>query len=194
MPLDFGSSGGGMPFLRFSIEDNAWKMSNDGGDLVEVDWSAPVLVDIERIRLGWLRLAGGRDFQEWPGNNQTSRPSEEYKSGFIVQFYSSQLFGDAPVRELSSDRAGLQEFIKKLYNEVEAAGKFESGEIPAIKMLPAIKTRIGKGPTKIPQYELLGYKPRPADMENGGSDSGFSSSAADPAPPAADDSFADMTI
>ena len=167
MPLDFGSSGGGMPFLRFSIEDNAWKMSSqEGGDLIEVEWSAPVLVDIERIRLGWLRLAGGRDFQEWPGNNQTSRPSEEYKSGFI----------------------------KKLYNEVEAAGKFESGEIPAIKMLPAIKTRIGKGPTKIPQYELLGYKPRPADMENGGSDSGISSSAADLAPPAADDSFADMTI
>ena len=194
MPLDFGSSGGGMPFLRFSIEDNAWKMSSqEGGDLIDVDWTNPVLIDIERTRLGWLKLAGGRDFQEWPGNNQTAKPSDEYKSGFIVQFYSTQLFGDAPLRELSSDRAGLQEFIKKLYNDVEAAGKFGSGEIPAVKVLPALKVRIGKGPTKIPQFELLGYKTRPEEMENGGSEADFSSSAVVDES-AADDSFADMTI
>ena len=191
MPLQFANSGGsGLPFLRFSIEDNEWLMSTgEQGHMPPVDWKAPVLIDIENIQLGWLKLQGGRDFQPWPGNNQTPRPSEEYKNGFVVSSYSTQCFGDAPLRELSSDRAGLQEFVKKLYNEVEAAGKFESGEIPAVEILPAIKTRIGKGPTKIPQYKLVGYKPRPDEM------SGDAPMDSAPAPAAeADDSFENITI
>ena len=162
--------GGGMPFIRFSIDDNEWGMSSsEVGDLVHFDWDSPVLVDVERIDLGWLKLMGGRDFQEWPRDEKgehtpTPRPSDEYKQAFRVKFFSTKLFSDAPVRELSSDRAGLLEFIRKLHDEAEP--KFGKGEIPAIKMLKALKVRIGKGPTKIPQFEIVGWKPRPEEMED----------------------------
>ena len=74
MPLNFVSSGGGSPFIRFSVEDNEWVRSTPEGDLQTVDMgSAPVLIDIENIQQGWLKLSGGRDWVIWPNNDPVWR-------------------------------------------------------------------------------------------------------------------------
>lgn len=90
MPLNVISGGGGMPFLRFSIDDNEWGMSSQqGGDLIPIDWDSPVLIDVERIDMGWLRLMGGRDFQEWPRDDNGIHQPTENQDPIISKHFGS---------------------------------------------------------------------------------------------------------
>tara|TARA_B100001057_G_scaffold412247_1_gene428250 strand:- start:326 stop:901 length:576 start_codon:yes stop_codon:yes gene_type:complete len=189
MSLNFLSMGSGSPFIRFSVEDNEWTRSSVDGDLIPIDWKSPVVIDIEKIQQGWLKLAGGRDWQPWPDNNPTSieRPSMEHKQGFAVKFFSTKLFDDEPVRELSSSGAGMIEFIKALYKAAEPG--FGEGKVPVVKMLPAIKVRIGKGPSKIPQFEIVAWVGRPAELDGDNAEETPAPAAATEA--ADDDSFDD---
>ena len=184
MSLNFLSMGSGSPFIRFSVEDNEWTRSSVDGDLIPIDWKSPVVIDIEKIQQGWLKLAGGRDWQPWPDNDPTSveRPSMEHKQGFAVKFFSTKLFDDEPVRELSSSGAGMIEFIKALYKEAEPG--FGRGTVPVVKMLPAVKVRIGKGPSRIPQFEIVKWLQRPAELDG-------DNAAETPAPAAATEAAAD---
>lgn len=193
MPLNFVSSGGGSPFIRFSVENNEWLMSSAGGDLVPIDFSSPVVIDVESVQQGWLKLDGGRDWIAWPNNQPTEKPNDSYRQGFVLKFYSSKLFGDEPVRELSSNGAGMTEFLKKLYSQAESSGNFGTGKVPAIKILKAEPVRIGKGPTKIPQFEIVKWVDRPAEMASGESaQAAPSQPASAPAAVAAgDDDFSD---
>ena len=163
MPLAIGG-GEVRPFIRYKASINSWEMSTTDGGVVEFDWSAPAVFDVENIQLGWLHLAeGAREWQPWPGNKQTPKPDEkEWKAGFVVQVYSKALFGDEPVREYSSSATGNVEFIKKLYNEAEA--EFGKGVVPVVKLTGAKAERIGKGNTRIPLFNIEKYVPRPAEL------------------------------
>lgn len=166
MPLNFVNSGGGSPFVRFSVEENCWLRSTPDGDLVNVDMeSAPVVVDIEQIQQGWLNLQGGRDWVEWPGNDVTKcpKPSDAHRQGISVQFYSTKLFGDEPVRELCSSQVGVLEFVKKLYNDAES--EFGKGKVPAIKIGDAVRVKLGKGGSRIPSFEIVKWVDRPDDLK-----------------------------
>lgn len=164
MGLNFVSTGGGSPFIRFSVENNEWLMSTATGDLEPIDWNSPVVVDVESVQQGWLKLEGGRDWIEWPDNQPTEKPNDMYRQGFVLKFYSSKLFDDEPVREFSASGAGVTEFLKKLYAESESSGNFGSGKVPAIKVLKATPVRIGKGPSKIPQFEIVKWVDRPDEL------------------------------
>ena len=76
--------------------------------------SAAVVVDIENIQLGWLKLEGGRDWHPWPNNDpmKVAKPSDAHGQGFSVMFYSTKLFDDEPVRELSASGAGIRQFVQ----------------------------------------------------------------------------------
>lgn len=165
MPLNFVSSGGGSPFIRFSVEDNEWVRSTPEGDLTTVEMtSAPVLIDIENIQQGWLKLSGGRDWVEWPNNDPTgvAKPSDMHKQGISVNFYSTKLFGDEATREFCTSGVGALEFVKKLYAACE--DKFGSGEVPVVHITGSTKVKIGKGNSRIPDFEIKGWKPRPDDL------------------------------
>ena len=191
MSLNFLSMGSGSPFIRFSVEDNEWTRSSVDGDLIPIDWKSPVVIDIEKIQQGWLKLAGGRDWQPWPDNDPTSveRPSMEHKQGFAVKFFSTKLFDDEPVRELSSSGAGRIEFIKALYKAAEPG--FGEGKVPVVKMLPAVKVRIGKGPSKIPQFEIVKWINVPDELLEDGPSKTETPAATETAAAADDDSFDD---
>lgn len=190
MPLNFVSSGGGSPFIRFSVEDNEWVRSTPEGDLTTVEMtSAPVLIDIENIQQGWLKLSGGRDWIEWPNNDPqgVAKPSDMHKQGISVNFYSTKLFGDESTREFCTSGVGALEFIKKLYNACE--DKFGKGEIPVVHITGSTKVKIGKGNSRIPDFEIKGWKPRPDDMgaESSSSLETPSAAASDTAQAASDD-------
>jgi|TARA_B110000483_G_scaffold57198_1_gene71588 hypothetical protein len=166
MPLETLNSGGGAAFIRFSAELDQWSRSSQSGDLVDISWDSPVIVDIEKIQLGWLKLAGGRDWIIWPDNDvklaATLKPSDEYRQGFNVKFYSSKLFDDEPIRELSANGVGIFSFIKAVYDACESG--FGKDQVPALKITKSTPTRIGKGATKIPNFEIVKWVDRPAEL------------------------------
>ena len=163
MPLETLNEGGGAAFIRFSAELDTWSRSSATGDLIDITWDSPVIVDVENIQLGWLKLAGGRDWIEWPNNDVKQaaalKPSDEYKQGFNVKFYSTKLFDDEPIRELSASGVGVFTFVRNVYDECET--EFGKDKVPAIKITKSTPTRIGKGSTKIPNFEIVKWLDRP---------------------------------
>ena len=172
MPLTFINDTSGAAFVRFSVEDNEWLRSSETGDLVEFDPSSGVVIDIENVQLGWLKLSGGRDWVEWPGNDPTKapQPSDAHKQGFSVKMYSKKLFDDEPVRELCTSQTGMNMFIRKLHEECEATGNFKQGKVPAIKIGKSKeKMKVGAGSTRVPPFEIVKWMDRPEELDAGSS-------------------------
>lgn len=164
MPLNIGG-GGGNPFIRFKASINSWEKSNADSGTSEFTWDSPAIFDVEHVQLGWLLLAEGqRDWQAWPNNAQTPQPEGEYKRGFSCQVFSKALFGAEPVREFCTSASGCVEFIKELYNSCEA--NFGKGQVPVVKITGSRATKIGKGTTRIPTFEVVKWVDRPEDLTN----------------------------
>jgi len=186
--LKFIESSGGNAFIRFSVEENEWTRSSEDGNLEPVDFSStPVLIDIEKIQQGWLKLQSGRDWLPWPNNDSTKvpQPSETgadgkpvYKQGFSVMFYSTKLFGDEPVRELCTSGAGLIKFVQALYGATES--EFGNGKVPAVKITGSTKVKMGKGNSRIPTFEVVQWMDRPDELSAASSSSPVAAPTAPP--------------
>ena len=167
MPLQFIQETSGNAFIRFMVTDNEWVMSGAAG-METVDMSsAPVVIDIENIQLGWLKLEGGRDWQPWENNTPPDGkqpPTDKHEQGFSVMFYSTKLFADEPVRELSASGAGIRQFVMDVHEEAEKAKEFGSGKVPAIKIGEAPKVKMGKNSSRVPKFEIVKWINRPEDL------------------------------
>lgn len=176
MPLAIPSGGDASPYIRFGAAINAWQMSDADGKPVEFAFDKPAVFDIQNIQLGWLLLeTGNRDWKPWPNNVQQPKPEGEYKAGFDVSVYSKQLFGEAPVRSYSSNSTGSVMFIQELYNQAEAAPEFAQGLSPVVQITGSKAIKVGKGNTRVPQFQITQWIARPA---------AFGADAAPPAPAA----------
>lgn len=169
MPLMLAAENSGMPFIRYSSNEDLWSRSTEESGMTDIDMvegklPAPMIVDVENIQMGWLMLAvGQRDWQPFPSvNEQIEKPSDDYKQGFSVKVYSKKLFDDAPLREFCSSGAGLLMFIQKLYNECES--DFGKGKVPVVQIYKTPTMKLGKGNTRNPKYEIVKWVDRPEEM------------------------------
>ena len=183
MPLNLPTGGDAKPYVRFMPSLNAWEMSTaDGRE--EFAFDKPAVFDLQHIQLGWLLLAEGqRDWQPWPNNKPQPKPEGEYKAGFEVNVYSSQMFGDEPVRSFSSNGTGSTMFIQALYNEAEKAPEFAAGKSPVVQLNGSKATKVGKGTTRVPQFTIVKWIDRPAAL--GAGNPAPAAAAPAPAPKAA---------
>jgi hypothetical protein len=171
MPLAIPGGGDSRPFIRFGASINAWQMSGPDSKPVEFDFSKPAVFDIQNIQLGWMLLeTGNRDWQPWPDNQQQPKPQGEYKAGFDVDVYSTTMFGDEHVRSYSSNSTGNVMFIQELYNAAEQHAEFAQGLSPVVQLTGSKAIKVGKGTTRIPQFQILKWVPRPAALDASGAD------------------------
>lgn len=169
MPLQFLSEGSGTAYVRYSVDENEWSQSLAEGGMSPLEYPLDVILDIENVQLGWLKLEGGRDWQPWPNNDPTQlrKPSDMHKQGFSVKMFSTKVFGDEPVREFCANGAGVNMFIKEVYDACEALFKGDQkGKVPAVRITKAPKSlKIGKGTTKVPAFEIMTWVDRPAELD-----------------------------
>ena len=164
MPLMIGGGGDGAAFIRFKPSLNGWEMSSEHGS-TEFEFDEPAIFDIENISLGWLLLdTGVREWKPWASvNSRSPKPDDrEWKQGFELKVFSKSLFGNEPVRQFSANGAGVMGFIKELYDQCES--KFGSGEVPVVQITGSKAIKAGKGNTRIPQFEIVKWVKRPADL------------------------------
>lgn len=196
MPLAIPSGGDSKPYIKFLASLNSWQMSGEAG-AQEFNMDKPVVFDLANIQLGWLWLAEGmRDWQPWPDNKQIPKPAEgEYKAGFDVQVMSTQMFGGEPVRAFASNGTGAVMFIQALYAEAEKHPEFEGGLSPVVQITNAKPLKVGKGNTRVPQFNIVKWVPRPAAFDGGAAAPAAAAPAPKakpapaPAPATADDEF-----
>lgn len=164
MPLAIPGGGDAKPYIRFQASMNSWQMSVEDGGTEEFQFSEAVVVDIQNVQLGWLLLeTGNRDWKPWPNNAPQSKPAEgEYKAGFEAQVYAKNIFGSEPVRSYSSNSTGNVMFIQELYNAAESCPEFSQDMSPVIKITGSKPLKVGKGNTRVPQFEIAKWIPRPA--------------------------------
>jgi hypothetical protein len=161
--LNLGSSSGGGSYIRFSPAANAW--SNQDGEIT----LKKVVFDIDNVETGWLLLAvGTRDWQpDAELGKKGAQPTPEHKRGFIVKFYNKEM----GVVEWSSNGVGPNMGLNNLYQLCASERDANPGKLPVIEYKGSKAEKIGKGTTRIPNFEIAQWVARPEAMNADGSSS-----------------------
>jgi hypothetical protein len=156
--LNLSSSGGSGNYIRFSPQANAWTNSNN-----EEIQLKKVVFDIDNVQTGWLLLAVGQ--REWNPDvslgKKGPQPTPEHKRGFMVTLYNKEI-GAA---EWSSNGVGPNMGLEQLYKTCDAQRAANPGKLPVVEYKGSKLEKIGKGTTRIPNFELVNWVVRPEGMD-----------------------------
>jgi len=141
-----------------------------------------VVFDLDNVQTGWLLLGVGvRDWQPDSAiGRKGAQPTPEHKRGFTVKFYNKEL----GTCEWSSNGVGPNMGLEQLYvkcMEERKALPLNESLLPVCEYKGSKMEKIGKGTTRIPQFEVVNWIARPAGMDAGGGDDFVAASPA-PAP------------
>lgn len=165
MPISISGGGGSdRPYIRFLPSVNAWVKGGPKGDKIEFEpKGANLIFDVEHMVLGWLTLGEGtRDWQPWPSHTKrTPSPGGEAKVGFSVDVYAPKLLGDE-VYEFCANGTASTRFVEAIYNACEDG--FGNGNVPLITITGTKAIKIGKGPTREIEWQLVKWVGRPQAM------------------------------
>lgn len=183
MNLNLSSgSGGSGNYIKYSPQANAWTRKNDEGKEVEFQFPRSVF-DHENIKTGWMLIATGQ-YEFIPDEvlgKKGAQPSPEHKRGFKVTFFSPELGG---VAEYSANGAGANMGLEALWGKIQAQAQANAGKLPVVEYKGSTPEKVGKGTTRIPNFEISSWVARPAAMTNGGAklESSSSDQFSKPAP------------
>ena len=173
--LNLSSGGGSGNYIRFSPAANAW--TNSSGEEIQIK---KVVFDLDNVQTGWLLLGVG--VREWQPDasvgKKGAQPSPDHKRGFSVKFYNKQL----GTCEWSSNGVGPNMGLEALYlkcMEERKALPLNQSLLPVVEYKGSKMEKIGKGTTRIPQFDVSDWIARPAGMD---ADAGMEEEYVAPAP------------
>jgi len=156
--LNLSSSSGGGNYIRFMPSANAWLNSEKAEFKPK-----KMVVDTASLQTGWMHLGEGvRDWQpDAKLGNKGPQPSADHKRGFSIKFYNPEM----GLVEWSANGTGPNMSLEKLWKEIEADQAANSGKLPVIEYVDAPMQKIGKGTTRIPNFNITKWIDRPAGMD-----------------------------
>jgi hypothetical protein len=167
--LNLSSAGGSGNYIRFSPQANAW--TNNLGEEIQLK---KVVFDIDAVQTGWLLLGVG--IREWNPDASLGKkgpqPSPEHKRGFTVKFYNKEI----GTVEWSSNGVGPNMGLEQMYTACTAQHAANPGKMPVLEYTGSKLEKIGKGTTRIPNFNLVSWIDKPAGMDQ--SDAEFTAQAA----------------
>jgi hypothetical protein len=159
MNLNLSNSGGSGNYIRFSPQANAW--SNQDGEFVLEKF----VFDYENLQTGWMLIATG--IFEFNADDSLGRkgaqPSPEHKRGFKATFYNKTM----GVAEFSANGAGANMGLESLYKQVQAQAGANVGKLPVVEYTGSRPEKVGKGSTRVPEFNVTGWVARPAALQEG---------------------------
>jgi len=156
--LNLSSSSGGGNYIRFMPSANAWLNSNK-----EEFTPKKMVVDTDSLQTGWMHLGEGvRDWQPDAGlGKKGPQPSADHKRGFSIKFYNKEM----GLAEWSANGTGPNMGLEKLWKAIEAGQQANAGKLPVIEYKGSTLEKIGKGTTRIPNFDVVSWIDRPAGMD-----------------------------
>lgn len=156
--LNLSSSSGGGNYIRFMPSANAWLNSNK-----EEFTPKKMVVDTDSLQTGWMHLGEGvRDWQpDVSLGKKGPQPSADHKRGFSIKFYNKEM----GVAEWSANGTGPNMGLEKLWKAIEAGQPANAGKYPVIEYAGSTLEKIGKGTTRIPNFNVVSWIDRPAGMD-----------------------------
>ena len=156
--LNLSSGGGNGNYIRFSPQANAW--TNNLGEEIQL---GKVVFDIDNVQTGWLELGVG--VRDWQADSELGKkgpqPTPNHKRGFIITLYNKTI-GSC---EWSSSGVGPNMGLEKLYTECAAQRAANAGKLPVLEYTGSKLEKIGKGTTRIPNFNIVSWIERPAGMD-----------------------------
>ena len=166
MNLNLSGGGGSGNYIRFSPQLNAW--SNQDGEFTLEKF----VFDYENLQTGWMLIAVGI-FEFIPDatlGQKGAQPSADHKRGFKATFYNKQM----GVAEFSANGAGANMGIDALWKQIQAQSPVDhAGKLPVVQYTGSRPEKVGKGSTRVPEFNVTGWVARPAalsDDNSGGFD------------------------
>ena len=159
MNLNLSNSGGSGNYIRFSPQANAW--SNQDGEFTLEKF----VFDYENLQTGWMLIAVGvYEFQPDESlGRKSSQPTPEHKRGFKATFYNKTM----GVAEFSANGAGSNMGLESLYKQVQAQAADNVGKLPVVEYTGSRPEKVGKGSTRVPEFNVTGWVARPAALQEG---------------------------
>jgi len=155
MSFSLGLGSGGGSYIRFSPSVNGWIF---GGEEIT---PKKMIFDMDTIKTGWGKVDAGSP-PEWVWDDAVGRrgakPGDDFKRGFSVKVW---LGPDRGWAEWSSNGTGPCMGFEALAGE--AMGQKEDGKVVAVQYAGSRPEKVGKGNTRVPLFEILGWVDRPAD-------------------------------
>ena len=143
MPIKFESeTTSDMSYIRVNLPQNKWTIKTPEGDIEDIDMGTGIAIDIKNVVLGWLHIdVGIREFLPWPSPGQQVEKPEggPHKKGFEVDCWAN-----GRQAQFSNNSYGANQFIAKLYNQVEEDPNFAT-KIPVVQVTTSTPVVIGKG-------------------------------------------------
>ena len=159
MNLNLSNSGGSGNYIRFSPQANAW--SNQDGEFNLEKF----VFDYENLQTGWMLIATG--IFEFNADDSLGRkgaqPTPEHKRGFKATFYNKTM----GVTEFSANGAGANMGLEGLWKQVQAQAGANVGKLPVVEYTGSRPEKVGKGSTRVPEFNVTGWVARPAAMQEG---------------------------
>jgi len=159
MNLNLSNSGGSGNYIRFSPQANAW--SNQDGEFVLEKF----VFDYENLQTGWMLIAIGvfEFIADESLGRKSAQPSPEHKRGFKATFYNKTM----GIAEFSANGAGSNMGLEALYKQVQAQAGANAGKLPVVEYTGSRAEKVGKGSTRVPEFNVTGWVARPAAMQEG---------------------------
>ena len=159
MNLNLSNSGGSGNYIRFSPQANAW--SNQDGEFTLEKF----VFDHENLQTGWMLIAVGV-YEFSPDESlgrKAAQPSPEHKRGFKATFFNKTM----GVAEFSANGAGANMGLEGLWKQVQSQAGANVGKLPVVEYTGSRPEKVGKGSTRVPEFNVTGWVARPAALQEG---------------------------
>jgi len=157
--LNLSNSGGSGNYIRFSPQANAW--SNQDGEFILEKF----VFDYENFETGWMHIAVGI-FEFIPDaalGQKGAQPTADHKRGFKATFYNKTM----GVAEFSANGAGANMGIDALWKQIQAQSPVDhAGKLPVVQYTGSRPEKVGKGSTRVPEFNVTGWVARPAALSD----------------------------
>jgi hypothetical protein len=172
-------------YIRFKPSLNQWLVDGE-----EIDLKG-LLIDPSSLKTGWGKISEGAA-PEWQWDERPGvkghQPDPEYKRGFSVMVYLSA----HGWREWTTTGSGPKMGLEAVWPAIHNGASSNEGKVAKVKYNGAVAQAIGKGQTRVPQFELVGWADRPEGETAAPAPAAAPTPAPEPAPaPAASSSDGD---
>ena len=145
-------------YFRFKPSVNAWYVDGE-----EIEFKG-MGVDPASLKTGWGKIAEGVA-PEWVWDERAGvkgkQPDPDFKRGFSVMVF----IPNAGWREWTSTGSGPKMGLEAVWPAIHNGAASNADKMAMVSFNGAKAVAIGKGTTRVPEFELKGWKDKPTDQQ-----------------------------
>jgi hypothetical protein len=146
----FNLTTSGNQFLNFSASTDTWLVGK-----TEVQFNT-VAFDIPNLQTGWGNIQSGQP-PHWVLDPKlgepATQPTSEYRRGFQIHVWITGYGWVQWASIASGSTKGFEEIAEKIWEQKDD----HSGQLPVLQNKGSRPIKIGKGNTRVPMFDLIGW-------------------------------------